>query len=84
MTRPSASPWVNTTGGSRVPRRQPVTAVRAARRLDRNAGLAEDPDVAAGRPLRDAEPFGELVGRRAGAALQDLQRAQRPGGGADL
>ena len=64
------------------PATQPVTTVRAAGRLDRNAGFAEDADVAAGRPLGDAEPLGELIGRRARAGLQDLQYAQRSGGGA--
>ena len=63
ITRPSAS------AGAEHQRRQPdaaadpVTAVRPADRLDRDAGLAQDPDVAPGGPLGDAELVGR-AGRR--------------------
>ena len=38
----------------------------------------------AGGTRRDAQSLGELVGRRAGARLEDLQGAQCPGGGAEI
>jgi hypothetical protein len=56
----------------------------AAGRLDPDAGLAKDPDVAAGGTFGDAEALGELIGRRAGPVLQDLEGAKRSGGWADL
>jgi hypothetical protein len=55
------------------PTAQPVSAARAAGRIHRNAGLAEDPDIAAGRPLGDAEPLRKLIGGRAGTVLEDLE-----------
>ena len=66
------------------PAPEPVSAVGASGRLDGDARLAEDPDVAARGPLRDAQPLGELVGRRARAGLEDLEGAQGPGGGAQI
>ena len=71
-------------GGAEHQRRQPqaaadpVAAVRPADRLDRDAGLAQDGDVAAGGPLRDAELVGEPVRGDARAALHQLEGQQRP------
>ena len=62
----------------------PVAAVPAADRLDRDAGLAQDADVAAGGPLGDAELVGEPVGGDARAALHQLQGEQRPCGRAGV
>ena len=82
MTRPSASV------GAEHQRRQPqaaadaVAAVRPADGLDRDAGLAQDADVAPGGPLRDAELVGEPVRGDARAALDQLEGQQRPRGGA--
>ncbi len=63
------------------PAADPVAAVGAAHGLDRDVGLAQDRDVAAGRPLGDPEGGAELGGGDAGPGLQHLERAQRPGGG---
>ena len=57
----------------------PVAAVRPAHGLDRDARLAQDADVAAGSPLRDAELVGEPLGGDAGAALEQLESQQRAG-----
>ena len=66
------------------PAPQPVAAVGTARRLHRDVGLAQDRDVAPRGPLGDAEALGELGGGDPGAALEDVQRPQRPRGRADL
>ena len=66
------------------PAAQPVATVGAARRLHRDVGLAQDRDVAPRGPLGDAEALGELGGRDPGAALEDVQRPERPCGRADL
>ena len=71
-------------GGAEHQRRQPetathaVAAVRSAGRLDRDAGLAKDADVAPGRPLRDAELVGESVRANTGTALDQFKGQQRP------
>jgi hypothetical protein len=39
---------------------EPVAAVASPGGLDGNAGLAQDRDVSAGRPLGDAEPLGDV------------------------
>ncbi len=62
------------------PAAEPVAAVGPAHRLDRDAGLAQDRDVAAGGPVGDAESLGELVGGAARSVLQDLQGPQGPRG----
>ena len=75
-------------GGAEHQRRQPqatadaVAAVGPTDGLDRDAGLAEDADVAPGGPLRDAELVGEPVGGDAGAALDQFEGQQRPCRGA--
>ena len=62
------------------PAAEPVAAVGTADRLDRDPGLAQDRDVAAGGAVGDAEPLAEPVGADAGRALDQLERQQRPGG----
>ena len=57
---------------------EPVAAVRSADGLDRDAGLAQDADVAPGGPLRDAELVGEPVRGDARAALDEFEGQQRP------
>ena len=84
MTRPSASV------GAEHQRREPqaaadaVAAVGPAHGLDRDAGLAQDADVAPGGPLRDAELVGEPVRGDSRAALDQLERQQGPRRRADI
>lgn len=73
---------MKTTGGSLAP--EPVPAVAAPGRLDGDARLPEDPDVATRGPLRDTQALGEFVGRRAGAGLEDLEDTQSSCGGAEV
>ena len=61
-----------------------IAAVAAAYRLDRHAGLAKDGDVPPRRPRGDAERASDLLGRRLTTELQDLERAQRPRGRAEV
>jgi hypothetical protein len=77
-------------GGAEHQRRQPqaaaeaVAAVGPADGFDRDLRLAQDADVAPGRPLRDAELAGQPVRGDAGAGLDQFQRQQRPRRGARL
>jgi hypothetical protein len=75
-------------GGAEHQRRQPnaaaeaVAAVLPTDGLDRDAGLAENPDVPPGGPLRDAELVGEPAGGDARAVLDQFEGQQCPRGGA--
>ena len=80
MTSANASAAVSISGGGRSAAAHPVAAVRAAQRHDRDLRVPQVRDVAAGRPLRDAEARREPVGRDARARLDELERAQRAGG----
>jgi hypothetical protein len=74
-------------GGGEHQRREPqaaadpVAAVGPADRFDRDAGLAQDADVPAGGPVRDAELAGQPAGGDARAALDQLEGEQGPGRG---
>ena len=64
-----------------VARGEPVAAVAAAHRADRDVQVDEVGHVAPHGALVDAEAFGQLGDRAGAARLQDLQQGQHPGGG---
>jgi hypothetical protein len=71
-------------------RRQPdppaeaVAAVGPADGLHRDAGLAQDRDVAARRPLGHVQLRRQLITGDAGLGLQQFQDAKRPAGGTQV
>ena len=64
-----------------VARGEPVAAVAAAHRADRDVQVDEVGHVAAHGALVDGEAFSQLGDRAGAARLQDLQQGQHPGGG---
>ena len=78
MTSPSASAAVNIRGGRRKSPADAVAAVGPRDRLDGHVRLAQDGDVAAGSPLGDAQMVTQPSGGDAGAALDGLEREERP------
>jgi hypothetical protein len=61
------------------PAADPVPAVLPPRRLHRDAGVAQVPDVPADGPVGHPQPVRELLAADAGRVLHHLQHQQRPG-----
>src|ERR1700753_401180 len=84
MNRPSASAAPNPRRRHPQPAANRVASVRSPGRIHRDAGLAQDRDVAARGPLGHLQLRRELAAGDAGLVLQQLEGPQGPPGGAQV